>query len=78
MESYGRAKLEGERLFTKYIDQGLNVTIIRPRTILGHGRMGIFQILFEWINKGVNIPVLNDGANNYQFVHASDLAECDN
>ena len=74
MESYGRAKLEGERLFAKYVDQGLNVSIIRPRTILGHGRMGIFQILFEWINKGINIPVLNDGANIYQFVHASDLS----
>jgi len=74
MESYGRAKLEGERLFAKYIDKGLNVSIIRPRTILGHGRMGIFQILFEWIIKGINIPVLNDGANIYQFVHASDLS----
>lgn len=73
-EAYGLAKLESEKLFAKYADQGLNVIIIRPRTILGHGRMGIFQILFEWIYKGINIPVLNDGKNIYQFVHASDLA----
>ena len=41
----------------------------------GHGRLGIFQILFEWIYQGKNIPVLNDGRNTYQFVHADDLAE---
>jgi len=73
-EAYGRAKLEGERISAKYADQELTVTIIRPRTILGHGRLGIFQILFEWISKGINIPVLNGGENIYQFVHASDLA----
>ena len=74
-EAYGLAKLESEKILAKYALQGLNLNIIRPRTILGHGRMGIFQILFEWINKGINIPVLNDGKNNYQFIHASDLAD---
>ena len=47
----------------------------RPRTIMGHGRLGIFQILFEWIREGYNIPVLGRGDNVYQFVHADDLAE---
>jgi nucleoside-diphosphate-sugar epimerase len=54
----------------------LDVTIVRPRTILGHGRLGIFQILFEWVREGANIPVLGGGENVYQFVHAADLAEC--
>ena len=44
--------------------------IVRPRTILGHGRLGIFQILFKWIKQGKNIPVLGQGDNIYQFVHA--------
>jgi nucleoside-diphosphate-sugar epimerase len=73
-EAYGKAKLEGELLCKKYIESGLDVTIIRPRTILGHGRLGIFQILFEWISEGCNIPVLGKGDNLYQFVHADDLA----
>src|ERR1019366_10609390 len=51
-----------------------DVTIIRPRTIMGHGRLGIMQILFEWIRKGKNIPVLGRGDNLFQFVHADDLA----
>ena len=41
---------------------------------MGHGRLGVFSILFNWIKEGVNIPVLNNGDNIYQFVHADDLA----
>jgi nucleoside-diphosphate-sugar epimerase len=74
-EDYGRAKLAGEKLCRESAAQGLDVSIIRPRTILGHGRLGLFQILFEWIYQGKNIPVLDDGKNIYQFVHADDLAE---
>ena len=53
---------------------GLDVTLIRPRTIMGHGRLGIMQILFEWIRQGAPVPVLGGGHNVYQFVHADDLA----
>jgi len=73
-ESYGKAKLAGEKLCHEYAQKGLDVSIIRPRTIMGHGRLGIFQILFEWIRQGYNIPVLNNGDNIYQFIHADDLA----
>lgn len=74
-ESYGAAKLAGELLCRQYAGAGLDVSIIRPRTILGFGRLGIFQILFEWIREGSNVPVLGRGDNVYQFVHADDLAE---
>src|SRR5262249_23642587 len=75
-EAYGQAKLEGEQLCREFTETaGLDVTIIRPRTIMGHGRLGIFQILFEWIREGYNIPVLGRGDNVYQFVHADDLAD---
>jgi nucleoside-diphosphate-sugar epimerase len=74
-EAYGRAKLEGETLCKKYSQQGLDISVIRPRTIMGHGRLGIFQILFEWIRTGYNVPVLGKGDNVYQFVHADDLAD---
>lgn len=74
-EAYGRAKWKGELLCQEYVRRGMDVSIIRPRTILGHGRLGIFQILFEWIRQGANVPVLGKGDNLYQFVHANDLAE---
>ncbi len=75
VEEYGRAKLAGESLCRESERKGLDVSIVRPCTIMGHGRLGIFQILFEWIHQGKNIPVLNHGKNTYQFVHADDLAE---
>ncbi|MDB6019515.1 MAG: UDP-glucose 4-epimerase [Pedosphaera sp.] len=74
-EAYGRAKLTGETLCAQYAQQGLDISVIRPRTIMGHGRLGIFQILFEWIRTGYNVPVFGRGDNIYQFVHADDLAD---
>jgi nucleoside-diphosphate-sugar epimerase len=76
LEAYGKAKLEAEHLVHQAVrDRGLDVTIIRPRTIVGHGRLGIFQILFDWVEEGRRIPVLGRGDNIYQFVHADDLAD---
>ena len=74
-ETYGRAKTEAEGLCRAFVNEGLDVTIVRPRTILGHGRLGIFGILFDWIADGADVFVLGDGSNTYQFVHADDLAE---
>jgi nucleoside-diphosphate-sugar epimerase len=74
-EDYGRAKLAAEELCRHFAARGLDVTIIRPRTIMGHGRLGIMQILFEWVRQGRNVPVLGRGDNLYQFIHAGDLAD---
>tara|TARA_B100000780_G_scaffold278842_1_gene253968 strand:- start:1406 stop:2431 length:1026 start_codon:yes stop_codon:yes gene_type:complete len=73
IEAYGFSKKKAEDLCFSFIKKGLDITIIRPRTILGENRLGIFSILFEWINKGQNIPILNNGKNFYQFIHIDDL-----
>jgi nucleoside-diphosphate-sugar epimerase len=75
MEVYGEAKLAGENACREFAAKGLDVSIVRPPTILGHGRLGIFQILFEWIYLGSNIPVFSGGNNRFQFLHADDLAD---
>jgi nucleoside-diphosphate-sugar epimerase len=74
VEAYGHAKLAAEWACLDAAAHGLDVSIVRPRTILGHGRLGIFGILFDWIADGADVPVLGDGNNRYQFVHADDLA----
>lgn len=74
-EAYGQAKLEAEWACLRAVSLGLDVSLVRPRTILGHGRLGIFGILFDWIADGADPLVLGDGSNRYQFVHADDLAE---
>ena len=75
MEAYGHAKLAAEWACLAAARDGLDVSIVRPRTILGHGRLGIFGILFDWIADGYDPIVLGDGTNRYQFVHSDDLAE---
>lgn len=73
VEEYGQAKLDGEKMCLEYKDK-MKITIIRPRTILGSGRLGIFQILFEWVYLNQNLPVFDGGDNIYQFVHSDDLS----
>ncbi|MBA3282750.1 MAG: NAD-dependent epimerase/dehydratase family protein [Acidimicrobiia bacterium] len=75
LEAYGRAKLEAEVLCHDAARGGLDVSIIRPRTILGHGRLGIMAILFEFVAEGAPVFVFGGGGNRYQFVHAFDLAD---
>ena len=75
LEAYGKAKLEGELLCHDAVASGLDVSIVRPRTVLGHGRLGIMAILFEFVADGAPVFVLGSGDNKYQFVHADDLAD---
>jgi nucleoside-diphosphate-sugar epimerase len=75
IEIYGRAKKAGEELVMQAQAQGFPACIIRPRTIIGTGRLGIFQILFEWIKDGANIYTIGKGDGLFQFVHCDDLAD---
>ena len=75
IEIYGRAKKAGEELVMAAMAEGFPACIIRPRTIIGTGRLGIFQILFEWIKDGANIYTIGKGEGLFQFVHADDLAD---
>ena len=41
--------------------RGLDVVIVRPKTFIGPERLGVFEILFDWIREGRRIPILGDG-----------------
>ncbi|MDF2940645.1 MAG: NAD-dependent epimerase/dehydratase [Gammaproteobacteria bacterium] len=76
IEIYGRSKLAGELAVKKALENtDVNLIIIRPRTILGNERLGIFQILFEWIHENRNIFILGSGNHGFQFIHAEDLMD---
>ncbi len=76
VEIYGIAKLAGEQLVREICSKAkLPLIVIRPRTILAKSRLGIFQILFEWIKEARNIYVIGDGNIKFQFVHALDLLD---
>ncbi|MBI2028062.1 MAG: NAD(P)-dependent oxidoreductase [Candidatus Levybacteria bacterium] len=73
--AYGKTKILAEDLCFGEIKKGLKVTIIRPKTFVGTGRLGVFEILFDWIHDGKKIPVLGNGGNRYQLLDVDDLVE---
>jgi nucleoside-diphosphate-sugar epimerase len=75
IEIYGRAKKAGEDLVLAAMQEGFSACVIRPRTIIGTGRLGIFQILFEWIQDGADIYTIGKGNGLFQFVHVDDLSD---
>jgi nucleoside-diphosphate-sugar epimerase len=72
---YGEAKCEAEQIGRRLRRQGLDLTIIRPKTFIGTGRLGVFQILFDWVQSGKKIPVLGTGNNRYQLLEVTDLVQ---
>jgi len=73
--AYGETKIEAEKICETFRDRGLTVPVIRPKTFIGTERLGVFQILYDWIESGKRIPVIGDGRNRYQLLEVEDLAE---
>ena len=71
--AYGESKIEAEDMCFEAIKSGLPVTIIRPKTFVGTGRLGVFEILFDWIHDGKRIPIIGNGRNRYQLLEVEDL-----
>ena len=73
--TYGESKIKAEKLCEDYRKKGMIVTIIRPKTFIGTHRLGVFEILFDWIKDGKKIPVIGSGNNRYQLLDVEDLTE---
>jgi nucleoside-diphosphate-sugar epimerase len=72
---YGESKIEAEEVARDAGRRGLEVVILRPKTFIGPERLGVFEILFDWIREGRRIPILGDGSNRYQLLAVEDLVE---
>ena len=72
---YGESKIEAERLCEAFARRGLETVIVRPKTFVGPERLGVFEILFDWVREGRRIPVLGDGSNRYQLLAVEDLVD---
>src|SRR6266513_2392362 len=72
---YGESKIEAERVAQDAGRRGLEVVILRPKTFLGPERLGVFEILFDWIREGRRIYILGRGHNRYQLLAVEDLVD---
>jgi nucleoside-diphosphate-sugar epimerase len=70
---YGESKIAAEKLCEDYRKKGMVVPVIRPKTFIGTGRLGVFQILYDWVENGKRIPVIGNGKNRYQLLEVDDL-----
>ncbi|MEV6523088.1 NAD-dependent epimerase/dehydratase family protein [Longispora sp. NPDC051575] len=75
VDHYSRAKAEAEKLALSYRDKGMLLPVLRPKTFLGPGRMGLFSMLFEWAEEGHNFPVLGKGDVRIQMFDLADLVD---
>jgi len=69
---YGESKIDAEALCRV---AAIETTIIRPKTFIGPERLGVFEILFDWIREGRRIYTLGQGHNRYQLLAVEDLVD---
>jgi nucleoside-diphosphate-sugar epimerase len=72
---YGMSKLAADQVALQHAAKGVPVNIVRPRTVVDERRAGIYQILFDWIDRDARVYMLGDGSNLFQLVSARDLAD---
>ncbi|MBA2460292.1 MAG: NAD-dependent epimerase/dehydratase family protein [Actinobacteria bacterium] len=72
---YGESKIEAEAVCREFVARGLEVVIVRPKTFVGPERLGVFEILFDWVREGRRIYTLGSGANRYQLLAVEDLVD---
>lgn len=70
---YAETKIQSEQMCVDYRNKGLITTIIRPKTFIGTYRLGVFQILYDWVYCGAKIPMIGNGNNRYQLLEVTDL-----
>lgn len=72
---YGEAKVKAEEICAGYRDQGMTVTILRPKSFIGPERLGVFAIFYEWASEGRHFPMIGSGRNLYQLLDVEDLCQ---
>lgn len=69
---YGGSKKASEDLCREFRKKGFDITIFRPRMILGPGRLGILKKLFKLMEHSLPVPMIGSGKNCYQMISVFD------
>jgi dTDP-glucose 4,6-dehydratase len=72
---YGWSKQKTEEIAAEWRTRGMNISLFRPRLIIGPGRLGILSKLFKLVDANLPVPMIGSGRNPYQFISVFDCAE---
>jgi len=75
VDTYSSAKAETEKVAERFRAEGMCLSVLRPKTFLGPGRMGLFDMLFQWADEGRHFPVLGRGDVRIQMLALDDLVD---
>ena len=74
IDAYGQSKKACEDLCLEWREKGINISIFRPRMVMGPGRLGLLANLFKLVKANLPVPTIGSGKNRYQFVSVFDCA----
>jgi nucleoside-diphosphate-sugar epimerase len=72
-EPYGVSKAEAEDVVHSERAAGLVVASLRSRALLGQGRLGLFELVFNRIRQDKRVPMFGRGTNVIQMCDARDF-----
>jgi nucleoside-diphosphate-sugar epimerase len=72
-EPYGASKAEAEEVMHRARAEGLVVSSLRSRALLGRGRLGLFELIFSRIRANKRVPLFGNGKNTLQMCDARDF-----
>lgn len=73
LDTYSVSKVMAERVCLHYQGQGLPVTILRTRPVMGPDVKGPWLLWFDSLYNGKRLYLLGSGKNKFQFLALSDL-----
>ena len=74
-EPYGISKYKGELIIKELLEKNIIYSIVRPRTVVGDERLGIFGLLFSFFRENMPVFLLGKGNNTLQLIDKDELVE---
>tara|TARA_B100000287_G_scaffold375563_1_gene376145 strand:- start:4991 stop:6031 length:1041 start_codon:yes stop_codon:yes gene_type:complete len=74
-EPYGISKYKGELIIKDTLNKSIKYSMIRPRTVVGDERLGIFGLLFSFFKNSIPVFLLGNGKNCLQLIDKDELVE---
>jgi len=75
IEDYGLSKMYADYVCKTSKNLGMNIIVVRPRTIIGDKRVGMMDLLFPRVLENKPVYIIGDGSNKFQLLSLMDCVE---